>query len=220
MEKWKPIAGYESSYEISNLGRVRSKDRKVSFKRSQREVKGCVKSLSKDRGGYLYVDLYKNGIVSRQLVHRLVAEAFISQKPNHNVVHHKDHDRSNNTVENLEWVTNDYNLVEAAIHNSKEHTYKDSHNKFKTHKCLDCGHPIQYKSKWCRSCAVKHTTHHYKRTKLSKTEVKDSLMKFNGNFTQAAKRFDMTDNSLRKWCKKYDLPTHSKEWKRSLGEKV
>jgi transposase-like protein len=55
---------------------------------------------------------------------------------------------------------------------------------------------------------------------LNKSEIRIALIDTDGNFTRAAHRFDMTDNALRKWCKKYHLPTRSKEWKELLRERA
>ena len=80
--------------------------------------------------------------------------------------------------------------------------------------CVDCGKIINSRSTRCRDCSAKEIPRKYKDSKpLEKSEVVECLIKNKGNFTKASKRFNMTDNGLRKWCKKYDLPTHSKEWK-------
>ena len=96
-EIWKDIEGYEGLYQVSNLGRVKN------IKRS-RLLKPCP-----DTNGYLRVDLFKNSKMSHKRVHRLVAKAFIPNPNNHPVVNHKDADKSNNDVSNLEWCTMKYN---------------------------------------------------------------------------------------------------------------
>lgn len=92
-EIWKDITGYEELYQVSNYGRVRS------LKTLKRKVLKPVKTSN----GYYCVTLYKNGTKVLKKVHRLVAEAFIPNHYNLPQVNHKDEDKSNNIVDNLEW---------------------------------------------------------------------------------------------------------------------
>lgn len=98
MEEWKSIFGFEGLYEVSSEGRVRSlgndKSRKTKILRPV-----------KDSGGYLRVNLCKNGEVKKFRVHRLVAEAFIPNPFNKPQVNHKTEDKTQNSVDCLEWVT-------------------------------------------------------------------------------------------------------------------
>lgn len=112
-EIWKPVVGYEGLYEVSNLGRVRSVDRYVSFGRwgdngQTRFRKSHLLSPKIDEG-YYRVALSKDGVKKLFKVHRLVAQAFIPNPDNLPVVNHKDEDKSNNIVTNLEWCTIQYN---------------------------------------------------------------------------------------------------------------
>ena len=108
-EEWKEIKGYPN-YMVSNKGNLKSLGRWVykeyRGKRWQRE-KILKPSVNKD--GYLFVGLYKNRKVKYFKVHRLVAEAFISNPNNLPQVNHKDENKQNNCVENLEWCDAKYN---------------------------------------------------------------------------------------------------------------
>ena len=113
-EKWKPVRGYEGIYEVSNLGRVRSVDRVNSFeawgKTNYRKLKGKIRKQNFDgRGLYLHVSLNDGKRNKIALVHRLVAEAFIENPDNLPEVNHKDENKTNNNVSNLEWCDHKYN---------------------------------------------------------------------------------------------------------------
>lgn len=101
-EQWRPVNGYEGLYEVSSLGRVKS----LNYNHTGREK---ILKSGKHRDGYLQVDLCKNGKRKMFRVHRLVAEAFL---PNHEglpEVNHRNEDKTNNCVSNLEWCSSKYN---------------------------------------------------------------------------------------------------------------
>ena len=95
IEEFRDIPGYEGMYEVSNLGRVRRN--------------GKILKPGKDRYGYLHVDLYKNGTKRTFTIHRLVAFAFLSNPNKYPEVNHRDEDKTNNCVDNLEWCDSKYN---------------------------------------------------------------------------------------------------------------
>lgn len=97
-EIWKDIEEYEGIYQVSSLGRVK------------RVTTGRILKSGKNRGGYLYINLCKQGVVSNKRIHRLVAQAFIPNPENKSDINHIDEDKTNNTVTNLEWTTRKENL--------------------------------------------------------------------------------------------------------------
>lgn len=95
--------------EVSTLGRVRTLDRLESRKKYTRSLKGRVLKQSNRKDGYLQVSFRMNGKAITKKVHRLIAEAFIPNPDNLPEVNHKDCNRANNNVENLEFCTRSYN---------------------------------------------------------------------------------------------------------------
>ena len=111
--QWKDIEDYEGFYQVSNNGQVRSLDR-ILMKKNGRKQRTLGHIMKLHCGGhsrnYLSVMLQKNGSVKRFLVHRLVASAFLIKKNQQDQVNHKDGNKTNNDVSNLEWCSCSYNL--------------------------------------------------------------------------------------------------------------
>ena len=110
MEEWKDIKGYEGIYQVSNFGRVRSVERKVRANICGfRIVKEKILSMCKSKNGYYTVVLSKSGKNKSLSIHRLVAKEFIDNPKQYKEVNHKDENKLNNCVENLEWCNRKYN---------------------------------------------------------------------------------------------------------------
>ena len=112
MDRWKDILGYEGKYQISDSGEVK----RLSY--TYKDTWGCgrVRVMPErlvcatiGKGGYKMVDLHFCGVRKRMYVHRLVAQAFIPNPNNLPQVNHKDENKLNNCVSNLEWCTHAYN---------------------------------------------------------------------------------------------------------------
>lgn len=97
IEKWREVPGYEGLYEVSDLGRIRRNGK-------------LLKPDNHNTRGYLQVALSKNGTVRRVYIHRLVASAFINNPNNYPQINHRDEDKTNNAVSNLEWCDSKYNI--------------------------------------------------------------------------------------------------------------
>lgn len=97
-EQWRPIVGYEGLYTINNLGVIKN-------------AKGKVLKYAQTKDGYFRVILSKNNKQHHYLVHRLVAIAFIPNLQNLPIINHKDENKQNNSVDNLEWCTCQYNVT-------------------------------------------------------------------------------------------------------------
>lgn len=126
-EIFKPIKGYEEFYSVSNLGRIKSNDReRLGTEGSIRKCKGKILKANPNKSGHLLVNLYDfEGKSKKALVHRLVAEAFIENPNNFSCINHKDENKLNNCVDNLEWCTVAYNNKYSHL---EENLYKKTGN--------------------------------------------------------------------------------------------
>ena len=116
MEEWRDIKGYEGIYQVSSLGRIKSLSREI--KNGKNTTKKSKERILKPRcntkrRGYYEIGLYKNNKEKRYKVHRLVAEAFMENNFNKSEVNHKNGNKADNSVENLEWVTSEENKKHA-----------------------------------------------------------------------------------------------------------
>ena len=119
-EVWKPVPGYETLYEVSDLGRVKSLARTVYYKsKGRREVPERVLNpmVSKKRGNYPYVELWRDNRRKSRYVHALVLEAFVGPRPTpgHQVCH-GDGNPGNNVLTNLRYGTRLDNAADTVKH--------------------------------------------------------------------------------------------------------
>ena len=104
--EWKSVKDYEGLYEVSNYGEVKSLERLDS---RGRKVKEKLLSPGKTENGYLYVNLYKNGIKKPVRINRLVYSTFVGDIPDRLEVNHLDENKENNRVDNLNLMTSKEN---------------------------------------------------------------------------------------------------------------
>lgn len=120
-EVFKDIPGYEGLYQVSNLGRVKS----LNYRHTRKEK---IMTPQNNGHGYLHIKIYNNNKRHCYYVHRLVAQTFIENPDNLPQVNHKDLNRQNNKVSNLEWCSIEYNNTYAEKHRKiakKVGCYKD-----------------------------------------------------------------------------------------------
>lgn len=111
MELWKRIPG--TSYEVSNTGQIKTLDRVVKCgKRIKLHIVERVMS-TRIHNGYVYIGLRIDGKTVSRPVHRLVASAFLPNPNNYRCVNHKDGNKQNNNVDNLEWCNHTQNITHA-----------------------------------------------------------------------------------------------------------
>ncbi|MDN6256438.1 MAG: NUMOD4 motif-containing HNH endonuclease [Lactococcus lactis] len=105
-EIWADIPGYEGSYQASNLGRIKS-PKKIDLRghlRNEKILKPCINS-----DGYLTVSLYKNGKQEKPAIHSLIMLTFSPRKNVEHEINHKNEVKTDNCINNLEWITHKEN---------------------------------------------------------------------------------------------------------------
>lgn len=114
-EEWKEIKGFEGAYLVSNMGQVMS-----LLRPGTQHKEPVLRSLSLTHDGYVKIRLIGNGKDVTARIHRLVAEAFIPNPEGKETVNHKDGNKQNNSVDNLEWADRHEQLQHAYANNLKK----------------------------------------------------------------------------------------------------
>lgn len=124
MEEWKEIKGYEGLYQVSNTGRIKSLERTI-IRKNGRPIQILEKCIAQQimPSGYVRVNLSKDGIGHKYYVHRLVADAFIENPEQFPEVNHKNENKVDNRVENLEWCTPSYNQNYGTVNERRSDIY-------------------------------------------------------------------------------------------------
>ncbi len=132
MELWRDVSGYEGYYEVSNYGRVRSKERRIERKDGVIQTHYAKEKIqTRTRDGYMTVKLSKDGVDRRFPVHVLVAKEFVDGYNDGLEVNHKNYNRSDNHSNNLEWVTHEENIqytITGGRHVSQVMDFRGSNN--------------------------------------------------------------------------------------------
>lgn len=117
-EEWRPIAGYEGMYSVSSLGRIRSERRITNYKTGRKHWTGgfIMRQYSKPLG-YMRIGFFKHGVQQFYSVHVLVLSAFSGPRPDQLMeCAHLDGNPSNNSADNLRWVTSKENALHKVLH--------------------------------------------------------------------------------------------------------
>ena len=125
-EIWKSIEGYDGRYEVSSNGKVRAVAHNIKVNDNGRlyfkTVRSKLMKQSPHSAGYLVVNLTMNGKGTLHYVHRLVAEAFIPNPNGYDCINHKDENKANNDVSNLEWCDKQYNNTYGTVRERQRNT--------------------------------------------------------------------------------------------------
>lgn len=150
-EQWKPVAGYEGIYEVSDYGRVRSIGRTITMKNGvPRTIKGGIMHGHTNEFGYTVVPLSRSGGKRQYRAHRLVMAAFVGPCPEGMEVCHNNGDPADNRLVNLRYGTSKDNSFDMKLHGT---VYQES----KTH--CPWGHPLEipnlranHHGRSCKAC--------------------------------------------------------------------
>jgi predicted XRE-type DNA-binding protein len=110
-EIWRDIPDYESLYQVSSWGRIKSLDKYIFRRNKQVLIRGKILKLNKNVKGYLRVCLFRNNKRRGYYIHRLVLMVFNRSPKDNEECNHKDGDKSNNHLSNLEWMTHYDNML-------------------------------------------------------------------------------------------------------------
>lgn len=188
-EVWKDIKGYEGYYQISNFGNIRSLDRWIKDNGTLVFKHGTLLNPVKQSVGYLQIALNIKGTVKKKYIHRLVMEAFNPTDNPELEINHIDENKENNMITNLEWVTHKENINKV----SKYIVARENNQKQK----------LERREAWIK---------YRERNIPSKESLEQQLFECK-NFVELGRRYGVTDNAVRNWCRKYGLPDHTSQLK-------
>lgn len=120
MTEWRPVHGYERSYEVSRCGQIRGRPRWISRGKGMALFPGGLMTPSIDKGGYLRVSLAASGKKKQFGVHQLVCLAFVGPQPAGTQVAHLNGNPSDNTASNLDWRTPQQNTADKIAHGTHQ----------------------------------------------------------------------------------------------------
>jgi hypothetical protein len=127
---WKSVLGFEGYYEVSSAGEVRSLNRVIIDKNNKtKRIKGCLMNIHKDKAGYCTVNFHVKGKSITKLVHRIVALSFLGYSELQ--VDHIDENKSNNQLDNLQYLTSQQNIIRSIKSRKRNKTSKYHYVYFK-----------------------------------------------------------------------------------------
>lgn len=222
---WKEIYGFENYLINSETQEIKSKDRYIESRNQYGKYKLFIAEKKivpyKNRNGYLITKLSKDKKRKTVFVHVLLMTTF-KPVPNMDMleVNHIDHNKLNNNLDNLEWCTHKENLnkmVDFYIKNPNKKPNQNYQFNKKQH-CEKCGKELHSKkSKLCEECYQNNRRVVFddyvitSKGKITKNELYQ-LLKEN-SFCSVGRMFNVSDNAIRKWCKKINIPYKSKDYK-------
>lgn len=119
-ERWLPVPGYDGLYEVSDAGRIRSLDRMVCAGAATYFRRGRVMKLQPQKSGHLHVTFCRGGVTDQQMVHSVVASAFIGPCPEGLEVRHLNGVETDNRPGNLEYGTHRQNCIDTYDHGRRK----------------------------------------------------------------------------------------------------
>ena len=141
-----------------------------------------------------------------------------NNKPLTLTLDHINGDRTDNRIENLQFVCPNCDKQQETFGSKNKKRYYSIPRKYKDkNKCKICGKEIEPRAQLCRNCYLKNLKPKKLKSKLDKQTIINELMNFK-SFVELGKKYNISDNAFRKWCKKYNLPSSKKELKEWLNK--
>lgn len=212
VEIWKDAYGFEKYLKVSDKGRVYRKPRRLkgTGEGNRKWSKGMLAKTFLNEIGYEIVPISIDGVKYNERVHRLVLQTF---RPHKNFgemdVNHKDGVKTNNNLENLEWMTHKENIRHAwKTGLMGEIKPKEFGN------CAECDNRFEKLKRVSKYCSVECSNKGDRKVKdRPDSEELYELLKDNP-FTKVGEMYGVSDNAVRKWCKSYGIPTKSSYYRK------
>lgn len=211
-EIWKDAYGFEDIIQVSNKGRVFSKGRYKNNNGTQVFMKGRIRKTFLNEIGYEIISLSVDGKKYNERVHRLVLQTFKPHKRFDEMgVNHIDGIKTNNNLENLEWMTHKENIRHAwrtgLMGEKKQPEYTN---------CKVCRIEFEKPKRNSIYCSVECGRVGGRKVKNRPTsEELYELLKGNP-FTKVGDMYGVSDTAVRKWCKSYGIPTKSSYYRKYI----
>lgn len=202
MNYFKDIPRYKGRYAINNSGTIRRNKRVIKQNSSKgnlytRVIKEKYLKPIINPSGYLTIKLTtEEGVSKTEFIHKLVAETFLENKHNKKEVNHIDHNKLNNHVSNLEYVTRQENMKKY---------YEFSGIERKKFYCKKCHKEISRHSLHCIKCNKRVRKNLYEKLGKNKEDLIKEISKVQ-NFEKLGRKYKVTGNAVKKWCKKFGIP--------------
>lgn len=211
-EEWKDVKGMGDFVEVSTKGRIRTKDRFITRNNQKVLQKGTIRKCQDNGKGYMQFKISIDRKIIRKYVHVMVAEAFlVKRRPNQTEVNHKNGDKKDNIVENLEWVTRQENMNHAIKTGLIYTPHRESIKNIQKVKCGYCGGYFKlntYNQKFCTvKCSALNQKGRHRGRKVKRPNMEDlyEILKTR-TFKSVGEDYGVTDNAVRRWCKDYNIP--------------
>lgn len=223
-ERWKPIDGYNGLYMVSDRGRIKSYREKKVPNNCYLTNGGKIiyeKILKSDTNhGYEQVGLTKNGKIKNYAIHRLVAQAFIPNPNQLPEINHKNHNKTDNSVDNLEWCDRSYNNKHRRKHKRIIQLTKKGAKIRIWDSVEEIENELGYKAKIIIRCCNKETYYAYsyswryynmkqKTTFSVYSKITGEKIGIFDSITKAAKEINVSDSLIRDCLRGYLKSTHN-----------
>lgn len=211
-EEWRPVKGFEELFLVSNTGRVKALGRSYNDNGTDVWLEEHIVQPFVTNIGYVQYNLRVQGKCFKRYAHRLVAEAFIPNPAHKQEVDHIDNDKTNNCVNNLQWVTHSENMKKMFEEQAEKHGYlytKDGEElrRGSKYNLCSCGAKKSITSQVCITCRKAALRQHFP----SKEELLICAREYSCVLSKMGKHYGITDDAIRRRLRNCGLPDKSSQ---------